>query len=208
VARRFLYETRRRGGYYPTKKLLQIARKIDAGDPVLDLVHPHLVALRDATGETVVLGKRQDASVIYLDVVSSMQAIRYTADPGEHRSLHANSIGKALFCVLDASTQKEVLKKIKWKRPTGQTLANAQALLADAKKSAARGWASNIGESVADLAAVAMPVSLASEWYGVSVVGPVTRMLDSWDAHLEALRRHILRLQDIDRARPPADQQP
>lgn len=69
VSRGYLYEVRKRGGYYPTRRLQTIAAAIDATDPVVDIVHPHLVALRDASHETAVLGKIQGVSVTYLDVV-------------------------------------------------------------------------------------------------------------------------------------------
>lgn len=191
IGKGYLYETRKRGGYYPTKKLLGASLKIDSGDPVLDLIHPHLIALRDASGETTVLGKRQDLSVIYLDAVQSTKAIRYMAEVGETRSLHSNSIGKALFSALDSAEQRKLAARIKWERHTGETLTSAKALLADATQSAARGWTANIGESVADLAAIAMPFCLAGEWYGLSIVGPISRMQASWDNHIVLLKRSL-----------------
>ena len=194
VGKGYLYETRKRGGYYPTKKLLGASLKIDAGDPVLDLIRPYLAALRDGSGETAVLGKRQDLNVVYLDVAHSSQAIRYTAEAGEIRALHANSIGKALFFALDAAEQKKLSARINWQRPTRLTLGSARALLKDAEQSAARGWAANIGESVSDLAAIAVPFALAGEWYALSIVGPLGRMQASWDKHAALLKRTVAEL--------------
>lgn len=188
VGRGYLYETRRRGGYYPTKKLLTASMKIDVGDPVLDLIQPHLMRARDASGETAVIGKRQDTKVVYLDVAHSTQAIRYTAEAGETRALHSNSIGKALFSALELHEQKKVAASIKWERLTRRTIGSAKALLKDAEQSASRGWASNIGESVVDLAAIAVPFMLAGEWYGVSIVGPLARMQATWSKHVAVLQ--------------------
>jgi len=78
VARGYLYQTRKRT-YYPTKKLMGVCSAIDAQDPILDLLRPYLVRLRDKSGETAVLGTREDLQVIYLDAEHSTQAIRYTA---------------------------------------------------------------------------------------------------------------------------------
>ena len=41
------------------------------------MLHPRLVELRDATGETIVVGKIHGTQVINLDVVESEKAVRY-----------------------------------------------------------------------------------------------------------------------------------
>ena len=88
--------------YYPTGRLLAMAQRIARADPVLDRVYPSLVELRDATKETVVFAKlSQDARVVYLDVLDSPHTIRYAPVAGEFKSIHANSLGKALISLLD-----------------------------------------------------------------------------------------------------------
>jgi DNA-binding IclR family transcriptional regulator len=187
VSRGYLYEVRRRGGYYPTQRLQRIAAAIDATDPVIERVHPHLVALRDACGETAVLGKIQDTAVCYLDVVESPHAIRYSCTPGELRSLHANSIGKAIFAELDAEAQRALGERLAFEIYTNATLVDLGALVAQARKGRARGWSENRGESAPELAALAMAFEADGNWYGVSVVGPIERMRAGRDAHLAAL---------------------
>ena len=81
VSRGYLYEVRKRGGYYPTRRLQLLANAINAVDPVVQMLHPRLVELRDATGETIVLGKIHGTQVIYLDVVESEKAVRYACAP-------------------------------------------------------------------------------------------------------------------------------
>lgn len=191
VNKGYLYETRKRGGYYPTKKLLGASLKIDAGDMLLDLLHPHLSALRDTAGETVVLGKRQGLNVIYLDVVPSARSICYTAEVGEMRPLQANSIGKALLSVMKPEELEAVSAKLKWQRYTPTTVTSAAEMLEAATRSAAQGWAENIGESVPDLAAIAVPFPMAGEWYAVSIVGPIGRMQASWDVHVAQIKNTV-----------------
>ncbi|MBT2305117.1 IclR family transcriptional regulator [Variovorax paradoxus] len=186
-----LYETRKRSGYYPTRKMLLLCRAIDASDPILELVGPALEALRDRCNETVVLGRRQDLDVVYIDVHHSRQAIRYNPSVGELRPLTSNSIGKALFAVMSPEEQKKLVERMPWNRLTPRTIVDSKRLLEDAAQVRARGWAANIGESVRDLAAIAMPFQLAGEWYGVSIVGPLERMESHWDSHLEALSAAI-----------------
>ena len=52
VSRGFLYETKPRGGYYPTQRLLALARSTRDGDPLTARLHYQLQALAAATGET------------------------------------------------------------------------------------------------------------------------------------------------------------
>jgi Transcriptional regulator len=206
AAKGYVYEIRPRGGYYPTRKMRTACAAIDRHDPLLELARPILERLRDASGETVVIGKRVGHQVLYLDVVPSPQAIRYNAEAGQLRPLQANSIGKALFCMLEGEERDKLLAQLQWAQLTPHSLATPQALLADGAAARQRGWASNVGESVPDLAAVAKPVELMGEWYGVSVVGPAARMRDGWERHLEALRDAVEELASTFQPASPARQ--
>lgn len=186
VSKGYLYQTRKRT-YYPTKKLTGLCQRIDSQDPVLDLLHPYLERLSDRSGETAVLGTREGFQVIYLDVVHSNQAIRYMAQAGELRSLHANSLGKALLSVLDKDELSGLLDEMDMDLLTEKTLASRETLIADLEGARQRGWTANVGESVADLAAIAAPICLAKQWYALSIVGPLARMQAAWDQHVATL---------------------
>lgn len=192
----YLYETRKRGGYYPTRRMLGLCQLIDETDPLLETLHAYLVALNQATSETVVLGKRQETSVIYLDAVQSAQAIHYSASPGELKPVFANSIGKALLTVMRPEELPNIVRKLEFSQMTGRTITTSKALLHDIEVSRERGWASNIGESFDDLAAIAMPLRLNGDWYGVSVVGPLLRMQAFWEAHISALKKSVAEMAD------------
>src|SRR3546814_13025428 len=69
--RGFIYETRKRGGYYPTRRLLELASRIAEGDPFLQNIHGYLESLAAETGETALLAVREHAAVISVDVVES-----------------------------------------------------------------------------------------------------------------------------------------
>lgn len=192
----YLYETGRRQGYYPTGRLLAIAQMIAKADPILDRVYPALEALRDETGETVVFGKfQEDGRVVYLQVIESQNAVRYTAMPGELREPYANSIGRALLGALPEPKRDALLARATFKRITPKTLMSKEALAAELNASAKRGWYQNIGESIADLGAVAVPVTLSGETYGLSVAGPITRIADRTTSLAKSLRSALRSLQ-------------
>ncbi len=180
--RGYLYEVRKRGGYYPTRKLWLQAVKIDQGNPLLDIIHEHLVALQQQVNETIVLGKILNEQVMYLDVVESNQSIRYSVQIGETRPLHANSIARA---ILAKSTDEEVLQllqKIQMEPYNEKTITSPEVFIANLQKIRKQGWGENIGDSVDDLAAIAMAFPFAGDWYGISIVGPMQRILKQWSS--------------------------
>jgi len=195
VSRGYLYEVRKRGGYYPTRRLQLLANEIDAVDPVVEMLHPWLVKLRDATGETIVLGKIHGVMVLYLDVVESAKDVRYSCAPGSQRPLHANSIGKAIFGELSPQMQQTLGAKLVFERYTDATVPDLATLISQAGAAHARGWYVNIGESLPELSAVATALNFAGDLYGLSVVGPTERIRQHLDTHaatLVEIKQHIL----------------
>ncbi|MBY4896957.1 IclR family transcriptional regulator [Cupriavidus sp. AU9028] len=189
----YLYESGRRQGYYPTGRLLAIAERIAANDPLLERVQPVLESLRDETGETVIFGKlRDDGRVLYLAVFESRNPVRYTASAGEHRQAHTNSIGRALLAALPDSERDAVLANASFTPLTARTLPDRAALQEELAHSRQRGWARNFGESLADLGAIAMPVMLGGAMYGISVAGPLYRV-EPREAQLAAPLRAAVR---------------
>ncbi len=185
----YLYETGRRQGYYPTGRLLAMAQRIARSDPVLDRVYPSLTALRDATRETVVFAKlSQDGRVVYLDVLDSPHTIRYAPVAGEFKDIHANSLGKALLSKQDEALAVDLLKRTPLARYNERTLDSVEAVLADMVSSRKRGWFLNLGESIADVGAIAWPVTLSGEHYAISVGGPIYRIEPHQEEYARILR--------------------
>ncbi len=178
VARGYLYEVRRRAGYYPTPKLQALCGQIQAGDPWLERVRPQLSALRDAANETVMLGKIQDGAVLFLDVAESTQPVHYATRPGVRRPLHTSAVAKAILARLPTAERESVLAEPEYERYTERTLVTRQALLAEVERTAARGWAENSGESVADLTGLAVALDLGGEWYALCLAGPTSRVAE------------------------------
>ncbi|MCF3945957.1 IclR family transcriptional regulator [Acidiphilium sp. AL] len=176
AGRGYLYEIQRRNGFYPTGRLYARASIIAAHDPLLERVRPTLEALRDATAESVVFGKMKETRILYLDYVPSPQSVRYIAEAGDMRPPHANSLGKAILGAMDRADRLALLSKIDWQRFTSRTAKDLAALEADLDASRERGWYANLGESIADLGAIASPVRVGGEWFAVSVVGPLNRI--------------------------------
>ena len=186
-ARGYLYEVKARAGYYPTKLLFEHARVIASRDPLAERFVPLLEKLRDQTGETVLLAKRLDRQAVYLSVLDGLHSIRYSPKVGEFRPLHASASGKALLGSLAPALRSELLGGMKLPRVTSKTITSRAALEADLGEGRARGWYVTHGETVADLMAVAVPVTANGETYSVALAGPVHRMEGTLKRHARLL---------------------
>jgi IclR family acetate operon transcriptional repressor len=176
MQRGYLYLTSRRKDLYPTRKLYDIAAKINSHDPYLERFSPLLEGLRTATQETVIVGKRQADEIIYLAVYEGPQTIRYSADAGAIKPLHSTSIGKAMLSTVDNVALRAWLESRTLPAITSNTLTSTKALLQDIERGRARGFFVTSGESVSDVIAIAVPVLARDEVLGIAIAGPRHRM--------------------------------
>jgi len=176
VSRGYLYETGKRQGYYPTARLLHTAQRIAHNDPVLERMQPIMEALRDATGETVVLGQLQDNRVRYLDVCESANPVRYITAPGDLREPHINSIGRAILGASSDEARNQVLDNLPFAPGAAHAAVSRDTLESQLRQWREQGWYPNFGESFSDLGGIAVPITIGDAIYGLSVAGPLYRM--------------------------------
>jgi IclR family transcriptional regulator, acetate operon repressor len=194
-ARGYLYDVGRRQGYFPTTRMQDVAQAIGRAVPVLAAVRPMLAALRDETGETVVLAKRQGDQVTYVDVFESARNVRWSTFAGELRPLHSTSSGKAILSCLSPGALDELLARLPLDRRTDATLASARELRADIERGRARGFWQSIGETVPELMAVSAPIRVGGEVYAVTTGGPTNRFKPHTARHAASLLRACARLE-------------
>ena len=187
IARGFMYSLTRPRALYPTRRLLDVARDIHAHDPFVENVMPLLEQLRDSTQETIILGKRQGNSVIYLEVFESPNSIRYSSKSGEFKPLHASAIGKALMGSLKETELRAQLLGRDFTRITENTLTTADDLMTDILDSRKRGYFVTRGENVADVWAVSAFLNVNSETLALAVAGPRHRMENKVIEHAQQL---------------------
>ncbi|MDR6756837.1 DNA-binding IclR family transcriptional regulator [Mycoplana sp. BE70] len=187
VSRGFLYETKPRGGYYPTQRLLALARATMDGDPLTARIHGQLQALAAATGETTVLSAREQNDVVYVDVVESTAPIRYFAKVGERRPIHMTSSGKAILISYGPSERAGILQGLRY-FPDQQLTKDEGQLAAELDASIVRGWCEDIAESTPDVMGLGVPVETGGRRFGLAVAGPVYRMQNNREALVAHLR--------------------
>ena len=197
------YTAERPRAIYPTKRLLDIAREIADHDPVLENAGPILNNLRDTTGETVLLGRRQDDGVLYLEVIEGNHTVRYSAHSGEIKPLHSSAIGKALLGQLDPAALADTLTRLDMTVYTPTTIVDRTALQADLQTSRERGTFITRGENVVDVMAIAITTIVNGDVLGVAVAGPLSRMASNEADHTEDLLSAQQALEAIGSAASP-----
>lgn len=180
---------------YPTRKLWDMAREINANDPITKRFAPVLNALRDATNETVILGARQDDHVLYLLVVESTQTIRYSSTAGEFKPMHSSSIGKAMLASMTDAEFDAWLSEHPLPRVTDRTITEPDKLRKELVASRARGLFITRGENVADVMAIAAPLRLGNMTLGIAIAGPLYRMEENTKAISQKLHSCIKELE-------------
>lgn len=193
-ARGYLYTSEQSRQIYPTKRLLEIASIIAAHDPILESVLPILEKLRDETQETILLGRQQGDSIIYLDVIEGPQTVRYSAGVGEMKPLHSSAIGKAFLGRLEPAVRTALISRLPLDERTPNTITGRDALVADLAEGIAKGYFVTRGENVADVMGLATTAEVHGDVFGVAVAGPLTRlgdMLDVQATRLMAARRKL-----------------
>lgn len=175
--RGYLYETRPRGGYYPTLRLFELAQVINANEPVADRAEPMMRELSDTLSASVSLSKARDMELTYLLVSNPSTPLRFSVSVGDRaRNMYATSAGKALLGSLSAAERSAYLQSVDLQPLTPKTITNVKELLKDIEVSEARGWFANCEESVEDALTLSVRFVWNSVIYVLTVAGTLNRM--------------------------------
>ena len=176
ASRGYLYEPKTRGGYYPSPLWASLIRQIESADPIPQQLHQMLEALQQKTGETAVLAAASGAHAVFVDVVESPLAIRYTAKAGKMVPLHVTATGRALLSQMRLPERSAILRHATFERYTPTTLMSVAAVEKEIKRSLERGWFEGNAEFTADLGGVALPLKMPHRHFAVMVAGPMFRV--------------------------------
>ena len=134
-------------------------------DPLLAAGAAVLPGLREVTGESVQLYRREGTTRVCVAALEPPAGLRDTVPVGTRLPMTAGSGAKVLLAFSDAATQRAVLPSAKF---TERTLAEVRR----------RGWAQSAAEREAGVASVSAPVrdQAGDVVAAVSVSGPIDRM--------------------------------
>jgi DNA-binding IclR family transcriptional regulator len=161
-----------------TKILLYSKAVLDRYDFVRS-AHPILGELSKTVGETVFMGIRDNAELVYVDQVDSLDhVLRMTPQIGRRQPLHSTALGKALLSHLPPDQLQGFLSRGELQKLTENTITKPESLQLELEKIRLQGYSFDLEETEIGICCISAPV-----WGGnqqvvaaISVSGPATRM--------------------------------
>ncbi len=144
--------------YQISRKLLNLSHRAIGGERLIQAAAPLLTALRDATGETALLGILSGSNGIVLDQVASSHAVKVAVEIGHAFPLHTAAPAKAMLAFLPPEKCDQLVQGIVFKRHTRHTLTSAAAYRRELQQVKASGFALDRGEESETYACAAAPV--------------------------------------------------
>ncbi len=178
--------------YRLTRKLLGLGQSAMSGERLVEAAASVLVALRDATGETALLGTLSGLRGVVLDQVPSSHPVKVVVEVGHAFPLHTAAPAKAMLAFLPAAKRDVLLASMVFQRRTPRTIRSAGRYLVELEEVRKTGVAFDRGEESETFACAASPVfdrrgeAVAAVW----ISGPSDRVTD---ARLRSLGGHVRR---------------
>src|SRR4051812_34221592 len=184
----YLLRTARSRRFYPTARLLTMAKEISAGDPLYAVASEACELLRDKTGETGLCGRLEAGVVKVLAFAEGTHPLRYVGNVGNKIALHVSALGKA---ELSLGTPEEAARQLRLKplkQIAAATITDLAVLEAQVEQARHQGWMWVENEGFDGLAALAVAGYVGDEPLALSVAGPTDRMRQHRDTCLHALK--------------------
>lgn len=182
--RGYLLHTVRSRRFYPSARLLSVAREISSSDPLYTVAAEATELLRDKTGETALCGRVEGGVVKLLAFAAGRHPLRYMQNVGDKLSLSLNV--SALGSPEEAARQLRLkpLRKI-----AQGSIVDLAMLQAQVEQTRAQGWIWVENEGGDGLAALAVAGHAGDAPLALSVAGPVDRLRPQRQALLAALQQ-------------------
>lgn len=119
---------------------------------------PHMEDLRDATGETVVLGVRDAAEIVIIEVVETRHFLAPRGWIGGRVPVYCSALGKSVLAHMPSGELARLLDTISMTPRTSNTVTNRMDFLADLEKTRQRGWSANQEEFTQGIVSVGAPI--------------------------------------------------
>lgn len=194
VEKGWLYETRARGGYYPSPRWLTLARTVADAAPLPEAAYTLVSRIAEETEETTAIAALSGTYAIFLHVEESGHPVRYFAQVGDRVPVYASSVGRAILAQHSPEERRAIYRKIKFEQFSGTTPMSAEAIETELKLAAERGYHQSSSEYIPDLAGVSLPLPLASRQLSIVVAGPTSRCLERRPQTAAIMQRAIKRL--------------
>jgi len=160
--------------FYRAGPRLRAIMRQDAGVDVRNISLPHMIKLRDVSGETLSLHFRDGDEQVVVEKCEGRHEVRRVVPLGHRQTISRGATAKALLAFLSPAEAKSLLGKRSGPSATELRTVRKQ------------GFAVSHGEIVKDVTALTAPIfdAKGSVWGGLAISGPSYRFT----------RQHALRL--------------
>ncbi|MBY4898475.1 IclR family transcriptional regulator [Cupriavidus sp. AU9028] len=202
----YLVRTARSRRFYPTARLLAIARDISSSDPLFAIGSEACELLRDKTGETGLFGRVEGGVVRVLAFTEGRHPLRYMQNVGDKLALHVSALGKAILALGSPEEAARQLRLKPLKAIAPGTITDLGKLEAQVERARRDGWIWVENEGGDGLGAFAVAGYIGGEPLALSVAGPVDRLRANRQSVLQALQevRAIVFRNEVGEALEPA----
>ena len=175
--------------------LARIAASI--GSNLTDILHPHLVALRDEVGETVDLSILSGGSAVFIDQISGQRRLIALSGVGERFPLHCTANGKAILACFNKQDGASLIDRSLAEHP-GHPLTDRARLVREIEAARRKNLAFDLGEHDVGISAVGAAVLDAfGRPVAVSIPAPTHRFNARREALAQSLSSFREKMRDI-----------
>jgi IclR family acetate operon transcriptional repressor len=166
------------GRFRLSGKLLGLGCRGTGSDRLLQNSQDVLPQLRDATGETALLGRLIDDAGVVLQQSPSKHAVKVQVEIGVRYPLHTAAPAKAIMAWMSDANREAILSGLRFQKFTSKTITSRKAFVASLAECREVGYATDIGEEVEGITCIAAPVfdfqsaPVAAVW----ITGPDMRL--------------------------------
>lgn len=180
--------------YVPGHALYELGLSVVQRMDVRTMLHPALVDLAAATGETMHSGVLLGSTVQYIDSVESGHALRVAGRTGMSLPAHCSALGKALLAHLEDTELHAIYPSEQLAGETERSLTTRSELESALVEVRSHGHALNVGESEDGVVAIGMAVVglPGRAEVGISCAAPASRMKGSRIDEVAGLMRERL----------------
>jgi DNA-binding IclR family transcriptional regulator len=135
---------------------------------------PIMMELAAKVQETVHLAVLSGTEIVYVDKVDSPRALGIMSKIGQRGHLHSTALGKVLLAFQPEEESSRIMKQIKLKPFTPNTISSKAKLTEELRKIRRRGYAFDFKESEPDVECIATPIRnhLGETVAALSISGP------------------------------------
>ena len=163
--------------FYPTSRLLVIARSIAENDQLGSFAEEAVSHLAERTGETSIFAVTDGESIRVAGVAQGKHRLRYVVNVGDTFTIHGTGAGKALLGAMTPEDRGRLLRLRPLKRLTSNTLTSPRDIESDLENSAKRGWYGARDEGTIGVSSIAVWGLVGSEPAALGIIGPSERIV-------------------------------